>query len=394
MADVYLAWDTLRATKMAVKVLRRDLAISKKFYQAFEKEASLLSELQHPNIVRLFEFARDEEIVFIVMVWVDGINLKQRIRDLSQPMELDEVGRILMPICSALNFANQMKVFHCDIKPSNILLHENRRDVFLSDFGVARLASERGGGGTLPYMAPEQFVQAIVNAQTDIYSLGVTIYEMLSGGQVPYKGDSEGKGSTLQDRYAWEHLNKPLPSIQEYNPSLTKGIISVLEKSLDKDPRRRYESALQLWEAFESARCKVQAVGGDQTVSWQTPPTSKPISRSATPSRPLASTPPKSGMFHLFGRSGEWAGQSIVIPRHGLTIGRSKNCQLQIRERSVSRLHATILVVKSGIYIRDENSALGTYVNGQRIAAKVPVLLRNNDVIQTGYYQVFEFRTQ
>ena len=394
MADVYLAWDTLRATKMAVKVLRRDLAESRKFYRAFEKEASLLSELQHPNIVRLFEFARDGNITFIVMGWVDGINLKQRIRDLSQPMELDEVGKILMPICSALNFAHQMKVFHCDIKPSNILLHENRRDVFLSDFGVARLASEQGGGGTLPYMAPEQFLRSVVNAQTDIYSFGITIYEMLSGGQVPYKGDSEGRGSTLQDRYAWEHMNKPLPPLQEHNPSLPQGIVSLVEKALDKDSQRRFESALQLWEAFEHARGGKPAVVSDQTIQWQTPSPPRPISRPATPSKPVAVTPPKPRRQHLFGRSGEWTGHYIVIPKRGLTIGRGTNCQLRISERSVSRQHATILVVKSGVYIRDENSALGTYVNGERIPSNVPKLLNNGDVIQTGYYQVFEFRVK
>lgn len=394
MADVYQAWDNLRATKMAIKVLRRDLASSKKFYQAFEKEAKFLSDLQHPNIVRLYEFVREENVVFIVMSWIDGINLKQRIRNLQHPMDLDEVARVLMPVCSALNFAHQMKVYHCDIKPSNILLHENGRDVFLSDFGVARLASERGGGGTLPYMAPEQFLQAVVNAQTDIYSLGITIYEMLSGGQVPYKGDSEGRGSTPQDRFAWEHMSKRLPPLQEHNPSLAQNIIAVVERALDKDPRRRFESAMQLWDAFGHAREGRSFSSGDKTVLWQAPPSLKPKSQPSIASRSTPSPPPQPGTLYIYCRSGELAGQNIIIPKQGLTIGRGQKNQLRMKERSVSRRHATILVVKSGVYIRDENSALGTYVNRERIAPNVPVSLKHGDVIQTGYYQVFEFRNR
>jgi serine/threonine protein kinase len=395
MADVYEAWDNLRATRMAVKVLRRDLALSSKFFQAFEKEAKFLGDLQHPNIVRLFDFVREDPVVFIVMNWIEGINLKQRLNSLGQPMDPDEAGRILRPVCSALHFAHQMKVYHCDIKPSNILLHENGRDVFLSDFGVARLASERGGGGTLPYMAPEQFVQGVVNAQTDIYSLGITLFEMLSGGQAPFKGDSEGRGSTLQARFAWEHMNKPLPSLREHHPSLPDSMISVVEKALDKDARKRFTSAMELWDDFERARGGKAAAPGDGTVLWQAPPTSlKPKSQPAIAPRPPTTPPPKPGTLHLFGRAGEWAGRHVLIPKQGLTIGRGQNNQLRIQERSVSRQHATILVMRSGIYVRDEGSALGTYVNGQRIAARVPVPLKHGDVIQTGYYQVFELRSQ
>lgn len=394
MADVYLAWDNQRAAKMAVKVLRRDLASNRKFYRAFEKEKRLLEELQHPNIVRLFESGQDNGIVFIVMGWVDGINLKQRIHDLEHPMDLDEVGKILMPVSSALSYAHQMNVFHCDIKPANILLHENGRDVFLADFGVARWVSERGGGGTLPYMAPEQFLHATVNAQTDIYSLGITLYQMLSGGQSPYKGDS-AEGSTPQDRYAWEHINKPLPPLHEHNPSLPKSIISVVERALDKDPRNRYESAMQLWDEFARARGGRSAGTGEPTVLWQVSPVpSKPISRPSVAPKPPASPSPQPGTLHLYGRSGELAGHQIIIPKQGLTMGRGSNNQLRMQEKSVSRQHARILVMKSGIYIRDENSALGTYVNGQRIPANIPVPLKHGDIFQIGYYQIFEIRTK
>jgi serine/threonine-protein kinase len=142
MADVYEAFDKVRATNMAVKVLRRDVASNSRFYQAFEKEATILRELQHPNIVRLYEFGRDGEIVFIVMAWVDGSDLKQKLMHHSDAFSLVEVSAVLKPVASALNFAHQIHVYHCDIKPANILLQNDGKEVLLTDFGVAQLASE------------------------------------------------------------------------------------------------------------------------------------------------------------------------------------------------------------------------------------------------------------
>ena len=252
MAEVYLAWDNLRATKMAVKILRRDLASNRQFKEALEKEFGLLRKLEHPNIVRVFDFESKADHVFIVMAWVDGGNLRQRIDALGRPFSPAEVCSILQPICSALNFAHNMQAFHCDIKPSNIMLHENGRDVFLADFGVARLASEKGGGGTPPYMAPEQFSRN-VSAQTDIYALGVTVYEMLSGGKLPYHGDLRSPGNTTRDRFAWEHNHLPLPPLRDFNHSLSQEILDTVDKALQKEPDRRFDSALSFWKDFEQA---------------------------------------------------------------------------------------------------------------------------------------------
>src|SRR3972149_67516 len=140
-ADVYLAWDKLRSTKMAIKVLRRDLANNSRFFQMFAREAELLRKLEHPSIVRLYEFERDGENVFIVMDWIEGINLRQAIVNQKRPFTMEETLPILQPVCSALNYAHQNQVFHCDIKPANILLHADGK-VFLTDFGVARLSTE------------------------------------------------------------------------------------------------------------------------------------------------------------------------------------------------------------------------------------------------------------
>jgi len=390
-ADVYQAWDNLRSTRMAIKVLRRDLAISPHFFQMFAKEAELLRKLEHPSIVRLYEFEKDGDVFFIVMDWVDGSNLRQAISNRRKPYSLEETSNILQPVCSALNYAHQQKVLHCDIKPANILLHVDGR-ILLSDFGVAQLAHEQAGGGTPPYMAPEQFMNKSVDARTDIYALGVTLYEMLSGGELPYRGDSaDSPGSTTRERIAWEHINLPLPPLCQFNPGLSGSIELVVQTAMSKEPAQRYATAMDFQKAFEHARIESGRRGSElHTIIHPLPPQPQPSPPLPSPVRSPSAVRRKAP--HLVVRSGDLAGQIVPIPTSGLTIGRSSSARLHLREPSVSRNHSSIVVVRRGVYIRDEGSSLGTIVNGQRIPTGIPVLLRPGDVIQVGYYQVFEFR--
>jgi len=443
MADVYLAWDNKRAAKMAVKVLRRDLADNARFFQMFAKEAELLRKLEHPNIVRLYEFDKDGELAFIVMDWIDGSDLRRVIGERRRPFSLDEVAYILQPVCSALNYAHENGVYHCDVKPANILLHVDGR-VLLTDFGVARLATERVGGGTPQYMAPEQFSSGKVTAQSDIYALGVTIYEMFTGGQVPFRGESSNsQGSSTRDRIAWEHMNLPLPPLHQYNPNISPAIEEFLATALHKDAQQRFPTTLVMMDAFEEARARSGREGGmaQTLISFIMPKVEPTLSKPSSPpppSRPpsppigreppsrspkrlqtqLPSTtqqlkklienirlpsPPKIPQFgsgvrskealtgpYLLGRTGDWAQQIIPITKSGLTLGRSAQNRLRLSEGSVSRIHASLIVTRKGVYIRDENSSLGTYVNGERIAG--PTRLKHGDVIRIGYYQIFEFR--
>ena len=397
MADVYLAWDTMRSAKMAVKVLRRDLAMNPKFFRMFTNEAEFLRKLEHPNIVRLFDFERERDLVFIIMDWVEGEDLSGRIADRKTPFDLLEVSRILQPVCAALYYAHQNSVYHCDVKPANILLHQDGK-VLLTDFGVAHLATETADGGTAPYMAPEQFRGGNVSAQTDIYALGITIYEMLSGGCLPYRGEtSKSQGSTLKERIAWEHLNLDVPSLKKQNPQIPQAVEQVVTTALSKDARDRFQSTMALREAFEHARLAGDH-SGDMVSTILRPATGnhkkskKPDSSPPAQKRARQKKPSKqhnSGP-QLYCRSGEMARKVIPILSQGLRIGRRSTNQLQLKERSVSRNHAVIWITPQGTYIRDEKSSLGTYVNGQKITQ--PVLLRPGDVIQIGYHQVFEYR--
>jgi serine/threonine protein kinase len=400
MSDVYLAWDTLRSAKMAVKVLRRDLSENPKVIQAFEKEAGFLQDLTHPYIVRFYEYGSEQGVIFIVMAWVDGINLKNRIEGLDRPLHLAEVLLILQPICSALNFAHQKGLFHCDIKPSNILLHENGKDVFLADFGVAHVAQEQAGGGTLPFMAPEQFTQGVVSAQTDIYSLGITVYQMLSGGEVPYRGDTKSTGTTPRERYAYEHSCLPLPPLVKFNPNIPSNIFPVIQKAVSKSPTERFNSMIDFLNAFTQACGSVHPVPSPkpkpdpQKTIFEPPPykTPSPQGNIKLPNTPSPRAQIKPGIPHLYARSGDLVGQYIQFISNEVLIGRGANCPIHIHEQSVSRMHATFFLTKKGAYIRDEKSSLGTYVNGKLIPSGVPILINDGDVIQIGHYQIFEFR--
>lgn len=431
MADVYLAWDKLRSTRMAIKVLRRDLSSNSRFFQQFTKEAEILNKLEHPNIVRLYEFDKDGELAFIVMDWVDGSNLRQIIKNSKQVLTYAVISRILESVCSALHYAHGNKIYHCDIKPANIMVHVDGR-VLLTDFGVAHLADETVGGGTPPYMAPEQFTGEKIDARTDVYALGITLFEIFSGGKPPYQGLSgSSEGSTTKERIAWEHLNLPPPKITQYNPQIPPGVERVVTKAICKEPDQRFQTVLALRDAFEKARSSVVEAGpssvqdliddlsslagaaagaaagavrkiipkiepGELTQRIPIPPSAgvpgrgslrppveeKPIQRPVTQFRGR-------GPYFVC-RSGQFAGQNLAIPLGETILGRGSQCHIKLAESTVSRRHATIIHTKRGVYIRDDSSTLGTFVNGQCINGPVP--LRDRDVVQIGYQQVFEYR--
>jgi len=392
MADVYLAWDTSRSTQMAVKVLRQDLVHNPRFFQQFAKEAELLRKLEHPNIVRLYEFERQGNITFLVMDWVDGQDLRKTISQRRRPYPASRASTILGPVCSALHYAHQNGVYHCDVKPANILLHRDGR-VLLTDFGVARLASEHISGGTPAYMAPEQFQGGAIDARTDEYALGVTLYEMLTGGNLPFNGKSSSSpGKTGRDRIAWEHLNLQAAPPSSINGSIPAAVENVILTALSKNPSDRFPTTMALRESFDQALTAREPRGDDSDSNRRT--ILKPFGDGGHPDPPPkrredVQRRPKMRGPHLIGVRGEQAGAGIAIPAGGLRIGRSQGNHIRLGERSVSRNHASIIRSRSGVYVRDEGSSLGTFVNGNKIAG--PTLLKPGDVIRIGYGQEFEF---
>lgn len=389
MADVYQAWDGMRSAQLAVKVLRRDLIHNPRFLQLFRQEAELLRTLNHPNIVRLYDFEQDGDTLFLVMDWVDGMDLRQAIAHRGKPYSPNEIGRILKPICSALNYAHQSQVYHCDIKPANILLHNDGR-VLLTDFGIARMAGDKMAAGTPPYMAPEQFADDGVDGRTDVYALGVTLYEMLTGGTLPFNGNGpQTVGSTARTRIEWEHLNMPVPPVRHYNPAISAAVEAVMLTTMSKPREQRYPTPLALYDAFETASAAGSQPGTDfiETAFSPLPPVrSAPV----RPPAPPPAVPPAVEGPHLLARKGDMAGMVITIPIGELRIGRSSSNQICLGERSVSRQHAALIRDQKNVYIRDLGSRLGTHVNGYPINGVA--VLRDGDIIRIGHYQEFEYR--
>ena len=445
MADVYLAWDKMRSVKMAIKVLRQDPETSNQFFQMFTKEAEILRKLEHPNIVRLYEFKQDGDYVYFVLDWIEGTNLRKMILDHNGPLRADQVVTIINPVCGALDYAHKNDVFHCDVKPANILMHIDGR-IFLSDFGVARRVGGTGFG-TPPYMAPEQFSGGRIDSRTDVYALGVTLYEMLSGGKVPFKGESpSSQGTTLWDRVEWEINNLQVPNLRQYNPGISDSLEKVVYKTISKEPDMRFFSMMELRDAIRIAcapsnnsqkepittgqeikkennqptgiRTPEKPQGSVQKPVSRPPPSAKQKETLLPPEIPVQKVPPKKAAvpppiksgkpaktsgtpsmfqapsitrnYHLVGNTGDWQGRTVTIPSTGLTIGRSHTNPLQVLDRSVSRTHASIIVTRQGVYIKDEGSSYGTYVNGQRIYRLFQ--LHHGDMVQIGYGPMFEFR--
>lgn len=253
MATVYKAYHPRLNRYVAIKVLHSHLAEAPDFLSRFEREAKAVAALRHPHIVQAYDFDIKGDIYYLVMEFIDGPNLQDRLNDLtrqSKLMPLEEVGRILRQVAEALDYAHQQGMLHRDMKPSNVLLDQGGQ-AYLVDFGIARMLSGTqytATGellGTPVYMSPEQGMGQPLTLATDLYSLGIMLYEMLVG-QVPFDADTPFG-------IIHKHINEPPPALRGLRPDLPAGLEQMLAKALAKKPEDRYRSALEMVQAFEQA---------------------------------------------------------------------------------------------------------------------------------------------
>ena len=256
MADVYKVWDNRRSTYLAMKVLHQDLAVDRVFMRRFQREAQTLAKLRHPNIVRYYGLEREGRLASILLDYIDGDTLKQRIFDANGPMPIIDVHTILLDVTNALQFAHLEGFVHCDLKPSNIMFKHNNL-VQITDFGVARMTDTATatmvGMGTPAYMAPELVRGSDPTPQTDIYALGIVLYETLTGGERPFTGEKAQITGTTSEKVRWEQVHSNPPSPRQYNPKITPLLEAVCYKCLEKKPVNRYASALGFLESLETA---------------------------------------------------------------------------------------------------------------------------------------------
>ena len=249
MANVYLAQDTILDRKVAVKILRGDLAEDEKFVRRFQREAISASSLNDPNIVEVYDVGEDDGKYFIVMEYVQGLTLKQLIKKRGS-LTLSEVVDIMLQLTSAVAHAHESYIIHRDIKPQNVIILEDGR-VKIMDFGIAvalnagEFTQTNSVMGTVYYIPPEQANGGAATIKSDIYSLGILMYELVTG-HVPFKGDNPVE-------VAIKHMNEPIPSICEYDPEMPQSIENIILRASAKNPKNRYESAFDMHEDLETA---------------------------------------------------------------------------------------------------------------------------------------------
>jgi serine/threonine-protein kinase len=251
MATVYKAFDPMFDREVAVKVLPRELLHNPQFHKRFAREAKTVARLEHAAIVPVYDVGEDNEQPYFVMRLMAGGSLADKIRQ--GPLNLQESASILKKIAAGLDYAHKKGIVHRDLKPGNILFDETGNP-FLSDFGIAKIANlsqqtnlTGSGGiiGTAAYMSPEQAQGLDVDYRSDIYALGVILYEMLSG-KPPYD-------SNTPMGIAIKHITDPIPRILESKPDLPESIQAVIDKALAKNPEERYPSASGFAEALDLA---------------------------------------------------------------------------------------------------------------------------------------------
>ena len=252
MGAVYRVWDIKRNVPLAMKVLHSDLADDPSIFKRFKREANALKKLAHPNIVPFYGLYQTPEFAFLLERFVDGPSLKEILRAKhGKPMSVNEVLIYLKALSAALGYAHANGVVHCDVKPGNVMIDQGG-NIYLTDFGIARHSDSTtttlATSGTAAYMAPEQILGEPVSPATDVYALGVMLFEMLTG-QRPFKGAeriSEKNRKTSEDML-FANLSASAPDPCVLNPSIPTKLSKVILIALEKKPVERYQSTQTLY---------------------------------------------------------------------------------------------------------------------------------------------------
>jgi len=249
MANVYLAHDTILDRNVAVKILRGDLADDEKFVRKFQREAISASSLAHPNIVEMYDVGEDNGKYFIVMEYIDGKTLKSLIKKRGS-LIVHEVIDIMLQLTSAIACAHDSYIIHRDIKPQNVMILDDGI-VKITDFGIAiatnatELTQTNSIMGSVHYLPPEQANGSGATIKSDIYSLGILMYELLTG-KVPFKGESAVE-------IALKQMKEKIPSVRKFNSDIPQSIENIVIKATAKNPKNRYDSVSEMYEDLKTA---------------------------------------------------------------------------------------------------------------------------------------------
>lgn len=358
MAVVYKAYDGVLQRTVALKVLLPVLASNTEFTQRFHREAITAANLRHPNIVVIYDVGSHRSYQYIVMEYLEGPTLQQEIQR-TGALPLPKIMTIVGQLTDALDYAHQQGLVHRDIKPANVIISAHDQ-VTLTDFGLvkaatsAKITGEGAAVGTLKYMSPEQAVGRELDYHSDIYSLGVVVYEMLTG-ESPFSGRTPYQ--TLH-----ELIYEPPPPPSKVNRAVTVRMERAVLKALAKEPDQRYSSA------GEFARALASAAGLGVTAEFPSP----------------TERMQRDEVLRLIGADGR------VYPVHEgeVTVGRDTSNDIVIPVVQISRNHLRIRCGPQGCVVTDARSTNGTFVNGVRLPPDTPWPLHPEDVLQIGPVQL------
>lgn len=239
MANVYLGYDTILDRNVAIKVLRGDLANDEKFVRRFQREALSASSLSHPNIVAMYDVGEDDGLYYIVMEYIEGKTLKQLLKKRGS-LTLSEAIDIMLQLTDGMAHAHDSYIVHRDLKPQNIMIQDDGQ-IKITDFGIAmalnstQLTQTNSVMGSVHYLPPEQAAGKGTTIKSDIYSMGIIFYELLTG-QLPFKGDSAVE-------IALKQMKEPLPDVHKLNNDIPQSIENIILKATAKNPKNRYDDA-------------------------------------------------------------------------------------------------------------------------------------------------------
>ncbi len=390
IASIYKAFDETLSRWVALKVMPIQAQVTSEARQTllarFRQEAQAIAQLRHPNIVTIYDYGEAEDWAYIVMEYVPGGSLKDRLQP-NAPLDWQQALNVLIPVSRALAFAHAQGIIHRDVKPANILLPTAEWPL-LADFGLAKMrrsamAELTDPGqvvGTIAYAAPEQIQAGQIDARVDIYALGIVLYELLTG-QPPFQGETAF--DLLMAR-----LTAPPISLLQANPAVPGIFAPIIEKALAQHPSDRYPSMEELSHELMAVRSELAMTKPSPTKAR--PKASEKSAVMAT--KGLAALNPVTVRLKVNG-----TGQEILTGgRAEVVIGRAhKDGAPDIdlgpyggSQAGVSRRHNRLLCQGDGWFVEDLGSTNGTFVNGVRAAPQQLMAVKNGDVIRCGQMEL------
>ena len=378
---VYRAYDNILQRDVAIKVMRPEYARQANFRERFLEEARAVARLDHPSIVKVHDFGENEDLLYIVMEYIPGNNLREilnNLRSQNQWVVLPEAIQIVQQAAQAVEYSHNQGLLHRDIKPENLMLKQEPSDglpyrVVLTDLGLAKVLTESGAAseaeviGTPGYISPEHALGQETDERSDVYSLGVLLYE-LSIGRSPFPAQ------TLSEAVRY-HTEEPLTRPRSIRPDLPIALERVILRALERDPARRYPSAGEINRALEEIKPVVEQASftpstGEDTVSLVTQ--YEHTQASTLPPEGISASLDDLRRYHIEILAPDSSITTVQLQPSGMTIGREEDNDIVLDSPKVSRRHARIQHDGLKFWVSDLNSRNGTFLGETRLIPGEP----------------------